>query len=319
MQKGQAMTITECATKIEEFLTYLEVEKNLSTNTLRAYRADLQQFLGFWQALKAPQKEQLTMRTICERFLVALYYKKIDKASIARKLSCLSSFEKFLEKQGIVLNLNLIRPRLDKKMPVYLSIDEMLHLLDGIPAEQLPTQRPYRDKAVLELLYATGVRCSELINIRLCDIDFKQKVIRIMGKGKKERLVLFGDKAHAALEKYFLQERVAIHSQQEYLFFNYRNTPLTSRSVQRILEMFRTVLNVPRTISPHSIRHSFATHLLNQQVDLRVIQQLLGHKSLASTERYVAMSAQELAEMCDALHPLNSMKTKHNDTHEDPH
>lgn len=304
------MNLNKFQEKKDEFLIYIEVERNLSENTQRAYQSDLEQFLLFWKSIDQREKINFTMRQIVERFFVSLYHKKIDKSSIARKISCFQSFTKFLKTQGINLSLKLARPRLDKKLPVFLSIDEIFHLLDTVHNDELDTRRPYRDKAILELLYATGMRCSELVTITLSTINLDYKTIRIFGKGKKERIVLFGTKAHEKIIDYLTHERPPADSVNEILFLNYRNEPLTTRSIQRIFEMFRKFLRTKGTITPHKIRHSFATHLLNQGADLRVVQELLGHQSLASTEKYTHVSSTQLAEMCDTLHPFNTMMKK---------
>jgi integrase/recombinase XerC len=246
--------------------------------------------------------------------LVTLFYKKMDKSSIARKFSCFKSFATFLRSSNIDLKLQLKRPRLDKKLPVYLSVEEMFHLLDTIQDSQLPTRFPARDKAILELLYATGIRCSELIGIRFCDLDMDNRTIRIKGKGKKERIVLFGDKARTKLADYLRLERAHQRAIDEQLFLNYRHEPLTSRSIQRVIQMFRQFLKVDRPISPHKIRHSFATHMLNQGVDLRVVQELLGHQSLASTEKYTHVSLDKLAKMCNDIHPIHDIANTKNRT-----
>ena len=294
-----------------DFLTFIRVEKNLSNHTLRAYESDLNQFFGFWDQLPKQDKQQLSPRQIIERYLVNLFHKKIDKSSIARKFSCFKSFEKFLQGQGIVLKLKLQRPRLDKKLPVYLSVDEVFYLLDTISNEKLPTKKPARDKAIFELLYATGIRCSELVAIKFKDLDMNSKTIRIKGKGKKERIVLFGQKAQERLQAYFHNERPRINNPEEHIFLNNRDEALTTRSVQRVFEMFRSFLKFERRITPHKIRHSFATHLLNQGVDLRTVQELLGHKTLASTEKYTHVSLEDLAKLCDTIHPMNtSLKMK---------
>jgi integrase/recombinase XerC len=294
-----------------DFLTFMRVEKNLSTHTLRAYESDLNQFFGFWNQLPEQDKQHLSPRQIIERYLVNLFHKKIDKSTIARKFSCFKSFEKFLQAQGIVLKLKLQRPRLDKKLPIYLSVDEIFYLLDTIPNEKLPTKKPARDKAIFELLYATGIRCSELVAIKLKDIDMNSKTIRIKGKGKKERMVLFGQKAQERLHAYFQNERPKLANPEEHIFLNNRDEMLTTRSVQRVFEMFRGFLKFERRITPHKIRHSFATHLLNQGVDLRTVQELLGHKTLASTEKYTHVSLEDLAKLCDTIHPMNTtMKPK---------
>lgn len=302
------MQLKEFKEKKDQFILFLAIEKHFSLHTQRAYESDLNQFIEFWQQLSADEQKNLDLRTIIERYLVSLFYKKIDKSSIARKFSCFKSFEQFLKGYGIVLGLKLKRPRLDKKLPLYLSVDEVFYLLDTIEKTDLPTKRPERDKAIFELLYATGIRCSELIAIKFKHIDLTHKTIRIMGKGKKERIVLFGQKAKDQLVRYLEDERSQAQSLEEHLFLNYRNEPLTTRSVQRILLMFRGFLKIERPITPHKLRHSFATHLVNQGVDLRVVQELLGHQSLSSTEKYTHVSLDDLARVCDAAHPLSKKK-----------
>lgn len=304
------MLLEQFKEKKEEFLAYLTVEKNLADNTHRAYEGDLNQFITFWDSLPEQDKKHLNLRQVIERFLVSLFYKKIDTSSIARKFSCFTSFEKFLKTQGIILELKLKRPRIEKKLPIYLSVDEMFHLLDSVQEKELNSSFPIRDKAILEILYATGIRCSELTNIRVRDIDFANKEIRIRGKGNKERIALFGQKAHERITSYVEKERISIQSTDEFLFLSYRATPLTSRSIQRIIELFRSFLKIERPITPHKIRHSFATHLLNQGTDLRVVQELLGHKTLASTEKYTHVSLEDLARMCDKIHPINTLLHK---------
>lgn len=304
------MKLEEFEQHKQAFLLHLKAERNLSEHTLRAYFLDLQQFITFWQDLPDQDKKQLGLRQIIERYLVALFYKKITKNSIARKFSCFTSFERFLAHRGIELNLNLKRPRIDKKLPIYFSIDELFHLLDTIKNEELPTKYPVRDKTIFELLYATGVRCSELVNITIEDVDMDAKTIRIFGKGKKERMVLFGDKAREKILEYYTVERPEIRSQQENLFLNYRYEKLTSRSVQRIVKMFRPFLPIERPLTPHKLRHSFATHLLNEGADLRAVQELLGHSTLATTEKYTHVSLENLSKLCEGLHPVNEMVKK---------
>jgi site-specific recombinase XerD len=302
--------ITQLQNHRDDFITYLKIEKNLSDHTVRAYESDLKQFFNFWEHLGADDKKLLSMRQIIERYLVNLFHKKIDKSTIARKFSCFKSFEKFLKTQGIVLKLKLQRPRLDKKLPIYLSVDEIFYLLDTIADDQLPTKKPSRDKAIFELLYATGVRCSELVAIKFKDLDMAGRTIRILGKGKRERIVLFGQKAHDKLQQYLDNERPRPADANEHLFLNNRTEPLTVRTVQRIFEMFRSFLKFEKHITPHKIRHSFATHLLNQGVDLRTVQELLGHKTLSSTEKYTHVSLEDLTKLCDTIHPMSSTLKK---------
>jgi integrase/recombinase XerC len=301
------MKLNEFKDSIANFLTYLEVERNVSPHTLSAYKGDLGQFVTFWETLSPEEHARLSLRQIIERYLMSLYYKKIDKSSVARKFSAFMSFSKFLSSCGIDLKLDLKRPRLDKKLPVYLSVDEIFHLLDKIPEHQMPTRHPVRDKAIFETLYATGIRCSELINLCLGDIDLNNKTMRISGKGRKERIVLFGIKAKKKIEEYLRTERNGNNEPTAPVFLNYRGCKLTTRSIQRIFVMFRGLLQVDKPITPHKIRHSFATHMLNQGVDLRVVQELLGHESLASTEKYTHVSLEDLTRMCDTIHPIHKM------------
>ena len=296
--------------KIQDFLTFLEVEKNSSEHTLRAYKADLGQLIKFWSRIQQKEKAiKHGLQEVIRRYIVSLFYKKIAKTTLARKLSCLKSFTVFLRSIGIKVILHFKAPRLDKKLPTTLSVDEIFYLLDSIKNEDLPTKYPYRDKAIFELIYATGVRCSELVDIKLSKIDFENKAICVFGKGRKERIVLFGSKAEKSLQDYCQKERPILvkNNDVEHLFLNYVGGKLTSRSVQRIFEMFRSFLKFDRKLTPHKIRHSFATHLLNQGVDLRIIQELLGHKTIATTEIYTYVSSTQLAKMCDEKHPLNDL------------
>lgn len=296
--------------KVKDFLSFLDVEKNSSKHTLRAYHSDLKQLLDFWGGVvQGDSKQSPSFDHILRRYVVSLFYKKISKTSLSRKLSCLRSFQQFLLDQGINLTLSIKSPRLDRKLPSTLSVDEIFYLLDSIKHEDLPSSYPYRDKTIFELIYATGVRCSELVNIKLSDLSLGEKTIRVMGKGRKERIVLFGSKATDILTKYLTIERPCLlkDENQPYLILNYAGGQLTTRSVQRIFEMFRQFLRVDRKLTPHKIRHSFATHLLHEGVDLRIIQELLGHKTITTTEIYTHVSNQQLAKMCDEKHPLNNL------------
>jgi integrase/recombinase XerC len=301
---------TIAQSKVKDFLGYLEVEKNSSKHTIRAYESDLRQLFDFWDnSIKKEPTRSNSFDDVLRRYVVSLFYKKISKTSLARKFSCLRSFQQFLQAQGIKMHLAIKSPRADRKLPTTLTVDEVFFLLDAIKDHDLPSPYPFRDKAIFELLYATGVRCNELINIKMSDINFDEKIIRIMGKGRRERMVLFGSKATSMLEKYLSIERPNLikNQSQEYLFLNYTGGQLTTRSVQRIFEMFRHLLRTNRNLTPHKVRHSFATHLLHEGVDLRIIQELLGHKTISTTEIYTHVSNQQLAKMCDEKHPLNKL------------
>lgn len=293
----------------QAFVTSLAVERNLSPHTRRAYTSDLEQVQEFWTRLASREKTKTPPFTeIIQRYVVALFYKKLSKPSLARKLSCLRSFKKYLHGQGIDLPLSVKSPRLDKKLPPTLSEEEIKLLLDGITDEQLQSPFPLRDRAVIELLYATGIRSSELAATTLQAINFAERTIRIKGKGKKERIVLFNEAADARLRHYITQERNALLADtvdHGILFVNHTGTPLTPRSIQRVCTRFRKCLPIDRPLTPHKLRHSFATHLLNHGANLRVVQELLGHNSLATTEIYTYVSPTQLKEVCTSKHPLN--------------
>lgn len=304
------MQIEEFIQKVESFITHIRVERRLSPNTCSAYTGDLHQFIEFW---KNHPEQDLSLHRMLERYLVGLFYKKIDTKSIARKFSCFRSFERFLHRSNIKLNLQLARPKINKKLPIYLSQEEISHLLNDIKPDDLPSAYPIRDKAVLELLYATGIRCCEIIGIRIGDIDMQEKTIRIRGKGKKERIVLFGNPARDALQNYISTERKSFDNAADYLFLNCHGKQLTSRSIQRIIALFRPFLPNQRSLTPHKIRHTFATHLLNQGADLRSIQELLGHERLSSTEKYTHVSLKELSKLCNTIHPIHTFNSTEND------
>jgi integrase/recombinase XerC len=302
------MDLKEFQEHARKWLEFLEYEKNVSRHTLNAYRGDIGQTIEFWELLgHTGEEKKLPFDQVVRRYVVSLFYKKIAKSSLARKLSCLRSFAHYLKGQGITLSLNVKGPQVERKLPTILSVDEIFYLLDKVDLTELPTKYPFRDKAIFELLYATGARCSEMVSINFGDVDFESRAIRIRGKGSKERFVLFGEKASRALDSYIAKERRLIKNRAEGdpLFLNWKGTRLTSRSVQRIFEMFRTFLKIDRTLTPHKLRHSFATHLLSQGVDLRVIKELLGHQSLSTTEIYTHVTSSELAKMCDESHPLS--------------
>lgn len=305
------MKLPDFQEKMSEFITFLSVEKNASAHTIRAYTSDLEQVVEFWQHIaKQEPKEPIDLEQVLRRYIVALFYKKISKTSLARKFSSIRALQTFLFKQGINIPVTIKSPKLDRKLPTTISVDEIFYLLDGIKNEELPTKFPYRDKAIFELMYATGIRCAELVAITLSAIDFKQRTIRIMGKGNHERLALFGEKAQHSIEEYIAKERTELvaNTNAPYLFLNRNGTAITTRSIQRIFEMFRKFLNIERNLTPHKVRHSFATHLLQQGVNLRVIQELLGHKTITSTEIYTHVSNQQLTKMCEELHPLNRLE-----------
>jgi len=301
--------------KMDEFLNFMDLEKNCSPHTLRAYRADLEQFFNFWRTSNSrrPETARLPFESAVRNFFVHLFYIRISDRSLVRKMSTIRSFFAYLSANGINVSIEIRSPKLKKKLPQILSVSEISYLLDSVDSIMLGTKYPHRDRAVFELLYATGVRASELVGIRLGDIDLVTKQLLVMGKGSKERIVLFGEKARTAILNYINRERVVLAASnlsEGYLFLNSRGTRLTQRSVQRIVQRYRAFLKIKKPLTPHKLRHSFATHLLNSGADLRTVQELLGHKSLSTTEKYTAVSVDELSRICRDLNPFSSIVRK---------
>jgi integrase/recombinase XerC len=335
-------------TAIGKYLEYLRAVKNSSPHTISNYGKDLGQFVAYLSppGLDPPALSAVTHNTIRE-FVGHLHDHGLQKSSIARKLAALRSFFKYCVREGR-LQENPARlvptPKLPKRIPSVLSAEEMngfLNQLAGMgPAlstgGEVPKQRTRkgenaspdklvklqdeclllrRDRALLELLYAAGLRVSELTGLNFADIDQKERVLRVIGKGNKERIVPYGSKAQEALEKYwplreelFLQasstrgrHRDAPHT--EAVFLNYAGRRLTQRSVGRIVKKYVRLVNVNWDLHPHSLRHAFATHLLADGADLRAIQELLGHQSLSTTQKYTHASIRQLMDIYDKAHP----------------
>ncbi len=275
------MNYSDFVSLMPDFLNYLIVERRRSLHTQRAYKIDLEQFRIFWDRVDSTG---LKLKQALDRYIRALYKQQLDKKSIARKLSCFSSFGKFLKTRHSDIDLLLERPQILQEAPICISIEEIARLLDTID-EELPSKYPYRDKAIIELLYATGIRSSEIVAIKMNALDIQAKTIRIIAK-KKERLVFFNTSAQERLLRYINYERPEIQSLDEFLFLNYRHKAMTSRSIQRICVMFRSFLSGSNHLTPHTLRHSFASHLINQGTDVDIVQELLGFSTPASTEKY---------------------------------
>lgn len=268
------MLIEQFQTYITEFIQHLKEERRYSPHTLRAYTTDLRHVISFWQAIEIPPSGTVNFSSFVER-----YHKNLstnyDEKTIARKLSSLSSYVVFLRAKGFALEFSVARPVIREEKPAYLSIDEVFYILDKVAESAMPTQFPYRDKAIFELLYATGIGPAELVAIRCADLSLTNKSIIIRNR-KRQRTVFFGQPAHDRLIAYLHYERSPIAQPEEILFLNYRQQPLTTRSIQRICGMFGNLLPQPRVITPQLLRHSCAVHLLAQGADLQTIQDLLG-------------------------------------------
>ncbi len=302
----------QLAPLIESFVRYLEIGKNYSFNTVKGYRADLYQFAAFLEERLELNKKDVRVESIDItriREYLAFLFTRLKRKTIARKLSALRSFFVFLEKRGIVTvnpAAEISSPRLEKTIPVYLSVDEMFRLLEGADRRD---PLGLRDLAILETLYSTGLRAGELTSLNFADVSFEERLVRVRGKGGKERVVPIGRRAAATLEHY-LRAVESLRKKKQWnekgggaLFVNFRGGRLTSRSVRSIVKRYAGRSGAPSDISPHSMRHSFATHLMDGGADLRSVQELLGHSSLSTTQRYTHVSLDRLMEVYDKSHP----------------
>jgi integrase/recombinase XerC len=300
---------------LTQFFEHLRYERNVSEHTLRNYMSDLMQFYDHLapadpgtlsrREVDVRQIDHITIR----EWLSSLHAAQKKKTSVARKLAALRTFFQFLVREGIV-ELNPAKlvstPRLEKKLPVHLSVEDAIRFIETPDTE---TDLGKRDRAILELLYGTGVRVSELTKLDLGDVDFKEKLVRVTGKRRKQRIVPFGDPALHALLGYltvrnsFLQNAPPEERESGAVFLNYQGTRITTRSVGRMVDKYIQICAGIHDISPHALRHSFATHLLDSGADLRDIQELLGHARLSTTQIYTHVSMEKLIEVYDKSHP----------------
>jgi tyrosine recombinase XerC len=289
--------------ELSEFLDYLRYERNASAHTIAGYRLDLGQFLDYIEGRGSSLRR--IDNVLIRGFMAQLHERKLKKSSSARKLAAIRSFFRFaVKKKWISENpaRMVATPKQEMHVPSFLSEQEMAGFLD-IPDSGRPLD--LRDRAVLELLYASGIRVSELVGINLEDASLGERLIRVRGKGKKERLVPFGRVAAEHLTDYLRvrPELVLENVGEAALFLNYQGRRITSRSVERIVDKYIRLTAVKRRISPHSLRHSFASHLLGRGADLRVIQELLGHESLATTQKYTHLNLGQLMDVYHKSHP----------------
>lgn len=300
----------------DHYISYLEAEKNASRYTVRNYVNDLVgnykrgQEKGFFQFLKARKVESLDLvdKTVIRDYLSWLTKTGVVKSSIARKLSAVRSFFRYLVREEI-LKANpaelVSSPKLDKRLPEFLTVEETVRLLS---APDLAHPEGKRDRALLELLYAAGLRVSELEQLDLDDIDMETNEIRVLGKGSKERMVLMGLPAAAALSRYLSEGRPTLLAEAKKktsaVFLNRYGGRLPARRIQKILEEYAGQLNIDKHIHPHILRHTFATHMLDGGADLRVVQELLGHSQLATTQIYTHVSKAQAKKIYLAAHPM---------------
>ena len=310
---------------LQDFLRYLRVEKNYSGHTLRSYQSDLRQFIGFLSHRSERQSsvDQIVPRQVGHldvRGYLASLYRRNAKSSVARKLSALRSFFAYLVRQGEIQQnpADMVSaPKMGKAIPDFLQVDETFQLMHGPDGDNLLGSR---DRAILEVLYSCGLRVSELTGLNLDSVDLELGIIRVMGKGSRERVVPVGSKAIKALSGYIQRRGELLDRQMEQvaLFLNNRGGRLSSRSVARLLKKHLQRCNIGRPLSPHGLRHSFATHLLDAGADLRAVQEMLGHVSLSTTQRYTHLSVDKLMAEYDKAHPRSRLrKVKEPKTGED--
>jgi len=305
--------------QLRGFLDHLRLNRNASAHTVAAYDSDLSQFLAFAaqeSGRRRPLEPKHLNLALIRGFLGELHRQGQARASVARKVSALRTFVRYLRREGWIDSdpaALAVLPKREQKIPAHLSVDEMSRLLE-MPDTSVPLGR--RDRAILELFYASGLRLSELVGLDLEDVDLKARIVRVMGKGGKERIVPFNTATERTLRTWY-EDRRALRaaranpksqiprstSQGEPLFVNFRGARLTGRSVQRLVSHYVKGCSTRFGISPHALRHSFATHLLQNGADLRAIQELLGHVRLSTTQRYTHVNVAQLLEVYRKSHP----------------
>jgi len=297
-------------TAIENFLAYLQQERNYSDHTIRSYRTDLHQFEAFLTDFDLDYRQ--VARSDIRMYLAQLKRRRNRKATIARKLASLKSFYRYLKRKHAV-DTNpaalVATPKQDKALPKFLTLEEINRLFELIDTGDFFGKR---NRAILELFYATGMRIAELVTIRMKQIDLDHQLVRVLGKGGKERIVPFGNPAAAALRQYvsarraFLMEAGALA--EEHLFLNKDAHGISARGVRMIVTRFLYMAADRHGLSPHALRHSFATHMLDNGADLRAIQELLGHASLSTTQRYTHITHDRLMQIYRRAHPRENKK-----------
>ncbi|MBA7596486.1 Tyrosine recombinase XerC [subsurface metagenome] len=288
-----------------KYINYLEAERNASPYTVRNYTTDLLDFFQFLKAKGIGSLKEVNRHTLRD-YLSHLMEKGFVKASIARKLSAIRSFYRYLLREEIISTSPVATtssPKLDRRLPSFLTIEEINRLLE---APDSSTPQGLRDRALMELLYASGLRVSELVSINLEQVNLDTNEIRVWGKGSKERVVLIGKPAARALTAYLNQGRPRLlgKKRSNALFLNRYGKRLIERRVQRILEKYTNIAGIGKRVYPHMLRHTFATHLLDGGADLRVVQELLGHASLSSTQIYTHVSKSQAKKVYLSAHPM---------------
>ncbi|MCP4157215.1 MAG: tyrosine-type recombinase/integrase [bacterium] len=281
------------------YLEYLAHIKKYSPHTVKAYRQDIQQYIDYFKENKLKVEKQAL-----RDYVGTIFLKTKNKATLSRKIYALKSFYAYLVKQG-KMEKNpfdvISTPKEDKKLPEILTEKEMVTFLDRLPADTFVN---IRSKAVFELLYATGLRISELVNLRLADVNFDECLLRVLGKGNKERIVPFHEGAKKILLSYLERVREEFKKPVDYIFVNNRGNKITERRIEQVLQkVYAELMMSGKKVYPHLFRHSFATHLLQRGANLRIIQELLGHSNLSTTEKYTSLNYSDLLNVYKKYHP----------------
>ncbi|MCB9771164.1 MAG: tyrosine recombinase XerC [Candidatus Omnitrophica bacterium] len=284
---------------IEKFLTFLEIEKNYSPHTILNYKLDLVHFIEFVEDKSLESVEYNDFR----RYLAQLRTQQFKPRTLARKLSSIRSLFRFLQREGHIKEnpaVLLMTPKLDKTLPKFLSEAEVSQLIEAPKIIKMGGQR---DRAIFETLYSSGLRVSELVGLNVEHIDFIGNVVKVMGKGKKERIVPIGDQALKEIRGYLATRVVKEGLKERAVFLNKNGKRLTDRSIRNIINKHLLMTSVTMKVSPHVLRHSFATHLLDRGADLRSVQELLGHVNLSTTQIYTHLTTDRLKTVYDKAHP----------------
>ncbi|TJX32835.1 tyrosine recombinase XerC [Staphylococcus haemolyticus] len=290
------------------FLNMLKVERNFSVHTLKSYHDDLVQFNHFLE------QELINLRTFeykdARNYLSYLYSQNLKRTTVSRKISTLRTFYEFwMTQDETIINpfVQLVHPKKENYLPQFFYEEEMEALFETVAKD---TKKGLRDRVILELLYATGIRVSELVNIQLKDIDMSLPGVKVLGKGNKERFVPFGEFCRQSIEQYLREFKPIQHTKHSFLLVNMNGAPITERGVRYVLnDVVKRTAGVTE-IHPHKLRHTFATHLLNQGADLRTVQSLLGHVNLSTTGRYTHVSNQQLRKVYLNAHPRAKKESK---------
>ncbi len=290
--------------QLSDFIYYLKMEKGLSENTTISYQNDLKRYIGFLKKYQNTFEADDITKDKINRYIVSLKKANLQASSINRQISSIKSFHKFLkieDETDTNPSLDVKGPKKDKKLPIYLTIEEVERMISVIKTD---SPLGLRNRAMIELLYGSGIRISELLDLKMSDVHIKTELLTVFGKGRKERIVPLGEMSIVALRNWITKGRIELpHLPGDYLFINKEGKQLTRQGVWKLIKKWAIDANIEKEISPHTLRHSFATHLLKNGVNLRYVQELLGHQDIGTTQIYTHLTNDELKEVYLNTHP----------------